>query len=138
MNRILGIDYGEKRIGLALSDSLQIIASAYEVWENKGANEFFLELEKLIEIKKVQKIVIGLPKNMDGSLGFQAKEVQTFFEKFIKEHSELEFYFFDERRSSVLAGEVLKQKGIKADKHKGIKDAYAAAVILKDFMEYGR
>lgn len=135
-NRILGIDYGSKRIGLALTDPLQIISSPYEVWENKGQSNFCEKLSKLIEEKKINTIVIGLPKNMNGSTGFQAEEVKLFFNNLIKEFKDLNFVYVDERLSSVKAGEILRERGIKNEKQKGIKDAYAAAVILKEYLEY--
>lgn len=137
MKRVLAIDYGAKRIGLALSDPLKIIAAPYEVWENKGQINFFEKLNNLITSQKIDTLIIGLPKNMDGTIGFQAQEVKAVFEKF--SHSELKkIVYFDERLSSKQATEILHQKGIKEKEQKGIKDAYAASIFLKEYLEYGQ
>lgn len=137
MRRILAIDYGKKRIGLALSDPLKIIASPYEVWENKGQEDFLNKLDNLIIEKKVETLIIGLPKNMDGTLGFQAQEVKDVFKDY--EHAQIsKIVYFDERLSSKQATEILHAQGINEKKQKGIKDAYAASVFLKEYLQYGK
>lgn len=136
MNRVLAIDYGKVRIGLALSDPLKIIASPFEVWENRGEEDFFSKLNELIKNKKIDTILVGLPKNMDGSEGFQAKEVRDFFRKFENDNIK-KMIFIDERLSSKEAGLILQEKGFNEKKQKGIKDAYAASVFLRQYLEYG-
>ncbi len=136
MNRVLAIDYGSSRIGLAISDPLKILASPYEVWENTNKLDIHEKLKKLIVLKKVDTLVIGLPKNMDGTQGYQAQEVKDFFTDF-KSKELKKVVYIDERLSSVEATKILHQKGIPEKKQRGIKDAYAASVFLKEYLEYG-
>ncbi len=134
MGRILAIDYGDKRIGLALSDPLKIISSPFEVWENNDL--FFQNLDSLIINKKIDEIVIGLPKNMDGSEGFYSQKVKNAFASYENENIN-KIVFLDERLSSKQATEILHEKGITQKDQKGIKDAYAASIILNEYLEYG-
>lgn len=133
--RALGIDHGEKRIGLALSDPLRIIASPYGIWDNDV--NFFERLRSLIKDKDIGTIVIGLPKNMDGSIGFQAKGVEAFFADFIVQEDQIEFIYWDERLSTRQAEESLKSQGLNQKKQKQKKDAHAASVILSEYLEFG-
>ncbi len=136
MNRVLAIDYGSSRIGLALSDPLKILATPFEVWENEGKDKVYAKLDGLIIQKKIDTIVIGLPKNMDGSEGYQVKEVKKFFENFKNSNID-KIVYVDERLSSVEATKILHEKGIPEKDQRGIKDAYAASVFLKEYLEYG-
>ncbi len=136
MNRVVAIDYGSSRIGLALSDPLKILATPFEVWENKGKEDFYNKLNELIIKKQIDTIVIGLPKNMDGTEGYQAAEVRLFFEDFNNKKIK-KIIFIDERLSSVEATKILHEKGIPEKEQRGIKDAYAASVFLKEYLEYG-
>ncbi len=137
MNRILAIDYGQKRIGLALSDPLKIISTPFEVWENEGQKDFFNKLDLLITEKRIDTLIIGLPKNMDGTEGFQVQEIKEFFSEF-KNDTVKKIIYFDERLSSKQATQILHEKGLNEKKQKGIKDAYAASVFLKEYLEYGQ
>ncbi len=136
MNRVLAIDYGSSRIGLALSDPLKILASPFEVWENDTKESVYEKLDKLILEKKIDTLVIGLPKNMDGTQGYQAQEVIDFFKEF-KNKEIKKIVYVDERLSSVEATKILHEQGISEKKQRGIKDAYAASVFLKEYLEYG-
>ncbi len=136
MNRVLAIDYGSTRIGLALSDPLKIIASPFEVWENDTKELIYEKLDKLIFQKKIDTLVIGLPKNMDGTEGYQAQEVKDFFKEFKNEDIK-KIVYVDERLSSVEATKILHEQGISEKEQRGIKDAYAASVFLKEYLEYG-
>ncbi len=136
MNRVLAIDYGQKRIGIAMSDPLKIIAKPYDIIENVSKDQVFLALDELIEQKSVDVLVIGLPKNMNGSIGFQAQEVQEYFKDYKHENLK-KIVYIDERNSSTSATEVLRQNGLDEKKQRKIKDAYAASIILKDYLEYG-
>ncbi len=136
MNRVLAIDYGSSRIGLALSDPLKILATPFEVWENNGQEDFYNKLVKLIVKKQIDTVLIGLPKNMDGTEGYQAEEVKAFFKDFKNENIK-KIIYIDERLSSVEATKILHEKGISEKEQRGIKDAYAASVFLKEYLEYG-
>ncbi len=136
MNRVLAIDYGQKRIGIAMSDPLKIIAKPYDIIENTCKDLVFLTLDEIIVQKNVDVLVIGLPKNMNGSIGFQAKEVQAYFKDYNHENLK-KIVYIDERNSSTLATDVLRENGLNEKKQRKIKDAYAASIILKDYLEYG-
>lgn len=133
MSRILAIDYGAKRIGLAISDPLNIISTPFEVWENKGLEDFITRYFKLKSDKKIIETIVGLPKNMDGTIGFQAQEVIDFFEKI-----EDDFIFVDERLSSKTAEQILYKKNYNSKQQRGLKDSYAAHVILENHLLYRR
>lgn len=135
MGRLIAIDYGEKRVGIALSDPLKIIAKPYTVFTND--ENLFKELEKVIKEKKVEKIIVGLPKNMDGSEGFQAQIIKEFVGN-LNKITNIPHMYWDERLSSKEATKILHEQGLSEKEQKGIKDAYAAAVILKEYIQYGR
>lgn len=136
MHRILAIDYGDTRIGLALSDPLKIIAKPFDVIINESQDYVFEKLNSIIIQKNIDTIVIGLPKNMNGSVGFQGEKVKEFFEDFSHENV-AKIVYVDERLSSQKATEVLHAQGKNEKAQKGIKDAYAASIILQEYLEYG-
>ena len=131
--RVLGIDYGDARIGLALSDLMQIIASPYEVIQNKNQDESIDYICKVILDNEVEKIVIGLPLNMDGTVGERAKITQEFAEKLNKK-SNKEIIFEDERLSSVEAEELLVEARINRFDRKKIIDKLSACIILESYL----
>lgn len=136
MYRILGIDYGEVRIGLALSDPLRIIAKPYQVIQNRG-EVTFSELKQIIKKEKVGLIVIGLPLHPDGGESNKTKEVRAFVEK-MKSHIDIKIEFWNEVYTTVEANEELKRMKISAKDSKKFIDMIAASVILKDYLEYNK
>lgn len=131
--RIMALDYGEVRIGIAFSDLLLTIASPYETYKRKGEEidlEFFKNLAKE---KEVSKIVIGLPMNMDGTEGERAFKTREFGKK-LKAMCELEVEYVDERLTSVEAEEMLIQSGMRREKRKQVIDKVAAALILESYL----
>jgi len=131
--RILGIDYGERRIGLALSDPLGIIAGALPTFDRKGGKDEIAFFRGLIAEKEVERIVIGLPKNMDGSEGPQALAVRAFGEKL--KTLGIEMIFKDERLSSVSANRVLDEAEMHWSKRRDVVDAVAAVIILQSYLD---
>lgn len=130
----MGLDIGEKRIGVALSDPLGIIASALTVIERTTDSIAIKQIIELARRNEVERIVIGLPRSLDGSLGRQAQAVQAFIE-LLKSHTELPIITWDERLSTVAAEKTLLETGTKRDKRKRHRDAVAAAFILQGYLD---
>lgn len=133
-DRILCIDYGDSRVGIAVSDLLGITAQGVETIKNKGKRVLFERLGELIEEYKPETIVIGMPKNMDGTIGFRGEKTIAFSEELKKIYGgKIEFY--DERLSTVSAITVLNETNTRGEKRKKVVDTVAAAVILQSYMD---
>ena len=111
--RILGLDVGDVRIGLALSDEMRLIATPHSVYTRVGWGPDVKHIRKLYEENAAELVVCGLPKNMDGSVGFQAEKVQSFAEQLKK--AGLPVAFQDERLSTVSAHQALIEGGMRRD-----------------------
>lgn len=131
--RIMGIDYGKVRIGIALTDLLKIIASPYEVYKSVSLQKDVEYFVKLVKEKEVEKIVLGLPLNMDGSEGERAKRTRIFGEMLEKACS-VPVVYQDERLSSVEAENYLLDGDVRRDKCKNLIDKVAATIILEDYL----
>ena len=133
MGRVLGIDYGDSRIGLAMSDPLKIIASPFKTIRNEG-NEKCLQLfQSLIKEKDVEAIVVGLPIGLKGQETVQTKKVMEFANLLYA--LKLPIHLEDERLSSVSAEKSMIQQNIKTGHNKGLIDQRAAAIILQQFLD---
>lgn len=133
--RILALDIGTKRIGVAISDSFWMGATPIKTINRKDDKLALDEIKKIAKEYNTNTILIGIPYNMDGSLGFQAKNCLKFIEPLRKEFDILEQ---DERLSSSQAEEILKQQGKKYTKNKSMVDVTAACVILMEYLENNR
>ena len=131
--RILGLDVGDVRIGVAVSDEGQFIATPHSVYTRVGWGPDVKHIQKLYEETRAVLIVSGLPRNMDGSIGFQAEKVMAFMEK-VKQAG-LPVVFQDERLSTVSAHQELIEGGMRRDQRKGTVDKVAAAVILQAYLD---
>ena len=131
--RILALDVGDRRIGIALSDETQLIATPHSVYTRVGWGPDVKHIQKLYNDSKAVLVVCGLPRNMDGSVGFQAEKVQSFAEQLIK--AGLPVVFQDERLSTVSAHQALIEGGMRRDDRKGTVDKVAAAVILQTYLD---
>ena len=136
IGRILCLDVGDKRIGVAVSDEMQLIATPHSVYTRVGYGPDVRHIAQLCSDLKAQLVVCGLPKNMDGSIGFQAEKVQAFSEKL--REAGLEVVFQDERLSTVSAHNALIEGGMRRDNRKGTVDKVAAAVILQQYLDSKR
>ena len=134
--RILGLDVGDVRIGVAVSDETQFIATPHSVYTRVGWGPDVKHIQKLYEETRAVLIVSGLPRNMDGSIGFQAEKVMAFMEK-VKEAG-LPVVFQDERLSTVSAHQALIEGGMRREARKGTVDKVAAAVILQAYLDSRR
>ena len=132
--RILGIDLGEKRIGLALSDALGITAQGLPTIQVQAEQEICPKIMKIIQEKKVEQLVFGLPKNMNGSLGPQAKKVQEYAQK-LGMLANLPIDFEDERLSTVRAEQVLLEANQSRAKRKKSIDRLSAVIILQSYLD---
>jgi len=135
--RILGMDLGEKRIGLSLSDPLGITAQGLKTIKRTDLETDLQQLKEIIEEKKVKKIVVGLPRNMDGTLGPQAEKVKQFIAFLIQEIS-IEVVYWDERLTTIAAERVLIGGGVSRKKRKKFIDKLAAVIILQSFLDNSR
>jgi len=132
----MGLDIGDKRIGVALSDPGGIMASPFTIIERTGEERDIGTIFDIIEQREVGKIVVGLPRSMDGTVGQQASKVEEFVEQ-LRHHTQIPIEFRDERLSTVSARRLMQRTGRKAKK-KPRYDAAAAAVILQAYLEEGR
>ncbi len=131
--RILALDVGDRRIGIALSDTTQLIATPHSVYTRVGWGPDVKHIQKLYNDSEAVLVVCGLPRNMDGSVGFQAEKVQSFAEQLI--NAGLPVVFQDERLSTVSAHQALIEGGMRRDDRKGTVDKVAAAVILQTYLD---
>ena len=131
--RILAIDLGEKRIGLAISDVLGITAQGLPTIQVKNEHEICPKIMEIIKEKNVDRIVFGLPKNMNGTLGPQAKKVEKYAQK-LRQLSNLPVDFEDERLSTVRAEQVLLEADTSRAKRKKVIDKLAAVIILQSYL----
>lgn len=131
---ILAVDIGKRRIGVAVSDSLGITAQGLPTILYKDDKTTFEKLRKIIQERDVKRIVVGLPRNLDGSLGRQARYVLEFVEKIKKEFPQ-EILTWDERFSSQGAERVLLDAGVKWRKRKTKLDRLSAQWILQGYLE---
>lgn len=133
--RILGLDFGTKTIGVAVSDETGLIGQGIGTIKRTNLQQDLRELQKKIEQYHVEKIVIGLPKNMDGSLGNSAQLVFDFIEKLKKTFS-IQVDTWDERLSTVEAERVLLDADMSRNKRKKVIDKVAATIILQGYLDY--
>tara|TARA_B100000035_G_C20846903_1_gene485639 strand:- start:364 stop:774 length:411 start_codon:yes stop_codon:yes gene_type:complete len=133
MGRILGVDYGESRIGLALSDDTKTIAFPYKTIKNKNVNFLLNFLGKLNSEKSVESIVIGLPLGMDGRDTQQTKKVRIFSDSI--GILGLPIFLQDERLTSVSAKKSLIKQNIKTGHNKEKIDEIAASILLQHFLD---
>ena len=133
MGRVLGIDYGDSRIGLAMSDPLKIIASPYKTIRNEGNEKCLQVFQSLIKEKDVEAIVVGLPMGLKGQETAQTKKVREFADLLYA--LKLPIHLEDERLSSVSAEKSMIQQNIKTGHNKGLIDQRAAAIILQQFLD---
>ena len=133
MGRVLGIDYGDSRIGLAMSDPMKIIASPFKTIRNEGNEKCLQVFQSLIKEKDVEAIVVGLPIGLKGQETVQTKKVREFANLLYA--LKLPIHLEDERLSSVSAEKSMIQQNIKTGHNKGLIDQRAAAIILQQFLD---
>ena len=129
---VLGIDYGEKRIGLAISDEMGLIAHSLDVLENEGLDGIVEAISQIVLKRNVKLVVVGLPKNMDSTIGERAKAVLA-FAKSLHSHLGIEIETWDERLTTCQAERILSELSRK-NKDKAI-DIVSAQIILQSYLD---
>jgi putative Holliday junction resolvase len=132
--RTLGLDIGDKRIGVAISDPDEILASPLATIARDTDDKAVVAILDIIEKHQVQKIVVGLPYSMDGNLGVQANKVMAFV-SMLSERSSVEIKTRDERLSTVAAGRLLAEAGTRGKTARLRADAAAAAFVLQGYLD---
>jgi len=133
--RILCIDFGDKRIGIAISDEFGLTAQPHKVIERKNASFDFSIILDIIDSFQIGEIIVGMPFNMNGSIGPQAQKVLTFIDK-LKDKVQIPINQWDERLSSCAAEKTLIEANVKRRKRKKIIDKMAAQYILQGYLDY--
>ena len=134
MTRIMAIDYGERRIGIALTDPLKMFAKPYIVLENKGRRQFLEELEEIIKEQSVSEIILGYPIGESGQTTKKTLEIEK-LHKFLSGKLSVEIILHDERFSTIDANEELKKLGYNYMEAKKVIDMVAASMILKSYLK---
>lgn len=132
--RILALDHGTRRIGVALSDEMQMIASPLEYIHADPFDKVIERLKQIIAEKEVGLILIGMPRNMDGTYGPAAQKVKDFIAS-VQPHIATPFKLWDERLTSSQANRVLLQGNVRRDKRKEVVDKMAAAILLQSYLD---
>lgn len=132
--RIMALDVGSKRIGVALSDPLKITAQGLETFQRTTLEDDIRGLWQLIDQHEVSQLVVGLPKNMDGTIGFKAEEVRQFIADLTAQRS-IEVIWVDERLTTVSAERTLLEADVSRAKRKKVIDKMAAVLILQSYLD---
>lgn len=130
---ILAVDYGDARTGVAVCDKFEMLASPVSVIHEKNAEKLAEQIAEIATQKHAEQIVLGLPKNMDGSEGFRAENCRA-FATILSEKSGLPLAFQDERLTTVSAHNALNLTDTRGKKRKEIVDAVSAVIILEDYL----
>ena len=133
----LGLDVGRARIGVAGCDGTGLIATGLTTIECKSFNSVVAQLQRIIQERQVQVLVVGLPYSMNGSLGFQAKKVQKFAQR-LAQTLQLPLEYMDERLTSFQAEQLLQAENCSPSRHKGLIDRKAASLILQQWLDERR
>ncbi|HBC30781.1 MAG TPA: Holliday junction resolvase RuvX [Clostridiales bacterium] len=134
MDRLMGLDVGDKTIGVAVSDLLMITAQGVTTIKRTNIKNDISELKKLIDEYQVTKIVAGIPKMLDGTIGIQGEKVLKFLDK-MKKHIELPVELEDERFTTTISERMLIEADVKRKKRKEVIDKLAAVQILSSYMQ---
>ena len=136
--RIMGLDYGSKTVGVAVSDPLLVTAQSLEIIRRKSENKLrqtLARIEELIEEYQVDKIVLGLPRNMNATEGERADRTREFADMLFRRTGK-EPILWDERLTTVAADQVMMESGIRRENRKDYVDAIAASFILQGYLDY--
>ena len=132
---ILSVDYGDKRTGIAICDKFEMLASPVCVITEWNIDSLANKIIDIANEKKAEEIVVGLPKNMDGSEGFRADACKDLGEK-LRSLTEIPVKFWDERLTTVSAHKILSENNVRGKKRKAVVDAVAADIILQDYIDF--
>lgn len=133
--RIMSVDFGDSRTGIAFCDKGEMLASPFTVIHEKNFNKCAAQAAELAKSEKAELIVVGYPKNMNNTVGERAEKCERFGE-LLKELSGLPVVMWDERRTTVSAEYYLNETNVRGKKRKNVVDAVAAVIILESYMGY--
>jgi len=136
--RIMGLDVGDKKIGIALSDSMGWTAQGYSVIERKNLKGTLCKIKKIVERYDVTQVIIGLPKNMNGSIGPQGEKILKFAEELGNIINNIEIKLWDERLTTIEAEKTLIEADLSRRKRKQVIDKLAAVLILQNYLDSRR
>ena len=136
--KILGIDYGDRRTGVAVSDDSEFLASGVTTVKGADMNAVAKEIAKIYVELGAGKIVLGLPKNMDGSEGFRAEHTRSFGKALNDLLPEAEIIYYDERMTTMAAAQYMNITDVRGKKRKDSIDLLAAKIILQDYLDFKR
>lgn len=131
---IISVDYGDKRTGIAICDKLEMLASPVCVITEWNQEVLAKKIVEISNEKKAEQIVVGLPKNMDGSMGFRSEACQA-LGTLIQSLTEIPVVYWDERLTTVSAHRILSENNVRGKKRKNVVDAVAADIILQDYID---
>jgi putative Holliday junction resolvase len=132
--RVMALDIGDKRIGISLSDPLKITAQSLETLNRKNLKQDIAYICELLDKFEITELVVGLPKNMNGTIGPQAEKVQSFVNSLLKV-KDIKVIYIDERLSTVTAEKTLIAGDVSRKKRKTVVDKLAATVILQTYLD---
>ena len=135
--KVLSVDYGDVRTGIAISDLRGMLASPLCVIEQSYQPKLVDRIVQIVEENKIEKIVIGLPRNMDGSYGYRCDECRSLGDA-ISEKIDVDIFYEDERLTTVMAHNVLSDNNVRGKKRKQTVDAVSAVMILQSFLDKNR
>ncbi|MDE6470512.1 MAG: Holliday junction resolvase RuvX [Eubacterium sp.] len=132
--KIMSVDYGDARTGIAFCDKFEMLASSYCVIEESYTPKLVNKIIDIVNHEKPERIVIGLPRNMDGSYGFRADKCRELGE-LISQQCDITIDYEDERLTTVIAHDILSSNNVRGKKRKNVVDAVSAVVILQDYID---
>ena len=137
--RFLGLDLGTRTLGISISDKMGIVASTYKTirFEDSNYASLIPELIEIITKEQIECVVLGLPKNMNGTVGPQGEKVIKFCE-LLEEETGIKIEYWDERLSTVAAERTLIQGNVRRENRKGVIDMVAAVIILQGYLDRQR
>lgn len=135
MSFFVGLDIGDVRIGIAVSDEEKRIAFPLDVVEREGGSYGFRRIEKILENRDIELFVVGLPKRSDGMFGDEEKKIHAYIES-LKEYFHKEVVTWDERYTTVIAQKALQEGAQRGEKRKKSIDKLAAQIILQSYLDY--
>ena len=134
----MALDFGDARIGIAMSDIMKIIANGYETYKRKKKKKDLQYIAGLVKPNMVDEIVFGLPINMDGTEGERVLKTRDFAEKLQNLVPNVKISFQDERLTTVTGERILIEAGVRREKRKGVIDKIAATIILQQYLDCKR
>ncbi|RHA11174.1 Holliday junction resolvase RuvX [Megasphaera sp. AM44-1BH] len=133
--RILGLDVGSRTIGVACSDPLLLTAQGMETIKRQSKKKDFARLKEIIKEKDVHRVVVGKPRHMNGDYSENMEKIEQFVSELKKVLPDMEFVYWDERLTTVMATQVLMEGNVRREKRKQFVDKMAAVLILQNYLD---